>query len=77
MGILKDKSCPKCGCPDGLTICATVGAVNCYNCMEFIRVLTEEEKKKLEAGIEWAEQKVKERKEREIKGAPECGGCRK
>jgi len=47
MSILKDKTCPKCGEPDALTICATVGAVNCSCCFEFIRVLTKEERIKL------------------------------
>ena len=59
MGILKDKTCPKCGCPDGLTICATVGAVNCYACMEFIRILTKKEMKGLKEAIKWAERKAK------------------
>ena len=47
MSILKDKTCPKCGEPDALTICATVGAVNCSCCFKFIRVLTKEESKDL------------------------------
>jgi len=51
MSILKDKTCPKCGEHDALTICATVGAVNCSCCMEFIRVLTKEERAKLKKGI--------------------------
>jgi uncharacterized Zn finger protein (UPF0148 family) len=41
--VLKDKTCPKCGCPDGLFICDTVGAVNCSDCMQFIRLLSKEE----------------------------------
>lgn len=51
MKILKDKTCPKCGEPDGLTICATVGAINCSCCFEFIRVLTKEERKILAKNI--------------------------
>lgn len=35
-------SCPKCGSPDGLFICS-LGAVNCSDCMEFIRKATKEE----------------------------------
>jgi uncharacterized Zn finger protein (UPF0148 family) len=44
--ILKNKTCPKCGCPDGLFICNTVGAVNCSDCMQFIRLLSREETEK-------------------------------
>ena len=51
MSILKNKSCPKCGEPDALTICATVGAVNCSCCMAFIRALTKEERIKLKKGL--------------------------
>lgn len=47
MSILKNKTCPKCGEPDALAICATVEAVNCSCCFEFIRILTKEEKKEL------------------------------
>jgi len=47
MNILKDKTCPKCGDPDGLFVCDKVGAVNCSGCHEFIRVLTKEESKAL------------------------------
>ena len=51
MSILNDKTCPKCGEPDALVICATVGAVNCSCCLEFIRVLTKEEMKNLKIGL--------------------------
>lgn len=43
MEILEDKTCPKCGDPDGLFVCELVGAVNCQNCHEYIRPLTKEE----------------------------------
>lgn len=51
MGILKNRTCPKCGCPDGLFICSTVGGVNCSDCMQFIRLLSKKEVK------EWKKKK--------------------
>ena len=47
MGILKDKTCPKCGKEDALCICPHTFAVNCSNCYEFIRILTREERLKM------------------------------
>ena len=34
--------CPKCGSPDGLFICSFM-AVNCADCMQYIRRATKEE----------------------------------
>ena len=44
MGILNDKTCPKCHAKDALVICVWTGAVNCSECTETIRFLTKEEK---------------------------------
>jgi hypothetical protein len=60
MGILKNKTCPKCNEPDALVICATVGAVNCSCCFSFIRVLTKKELKALIKVMEAVENKLKE-----------------
>ena len=49
--IIKSKTCPKCGEPDALVVCATVGAVNCPCCFEFIRALTKKERQILEENI--------------------------
>ena len=43
MNVLKNTTCPKCGEPDALTVCATMKAVNCACCFQFIRALTMEE----------------------------------
>ena len=61
MGILKDRTCPKCGGHDALVICATVGAVNCSDCMQFIRVLTKEEKDKFLKNISKFNKKLKKK----------------
>lgn len=52
MSILKNKTCPKCGEHDALTICIRVGAINCSCCMEFIRLLKKEEIIKLKKAKE-------------------------
>ena len=62
MKILKDKTCPKCGEPDALTICATIGAVNCSCCMKFIRPLIKKEKKILAENIAGIIKKTKKLK---------------
>ena len=49
--VLKNKTCPKCGEPDALVICATVGAVNCSCCFSFIRLLTKDEIRAREKNI--------------------------
>ena len=58
--ILKDKTCPKCGEPDALAVCATVGAVNCSCCFSFIRVLTKEEREVLIKMMEELKKKEKD-----------------
>jgi hypothetical protein len=60
MSVLKDKTCPKCGEPDALVVCATVGAVNCSCCFSFIRTLTKKELKALIKVMEAVENKLKE-----------------
>lgn len=38
--------CPKCGSPDGLFICSLM-AVNCSDCMQYIRPATREEREEI------------------------------
>ena len=59
-GILKDKTCPKCGESNALAVCATVGAVNCSCCFSFIRVLTKEEREELIKMVEEFRKKEKD-----------------
>jgi len=52
VGILKDKTCPKCGAGDALQICPHTFAVNCFECLEVIRILSKEERVELLKEIE-------------------------